>query len=166
MQTFLASPASQMRAIKTLFFAEIALSPVVAGFAYVVPVAAHWGVFKYVPAILWLVILFQCLFTFRWRGLWFLLGPPIAIIAIIAIVAFLLAAHVVHRSAVPDRASTYSASKLMITPNPNGTFTVQKTPPNWNSKDAKANNGLVIPAQVVTPIAPIARRKQGAPPPP
>jgi hypothetical protein len=120
-------------------------------------------VFKYVPSILWLVILVQCLFTFRWRGLWFLLGPPIAIIAI---VAFLVAAHVAHRSAVPDRASTNPASKLMITPNPDGTFTIQKTPPNWNPKDAKVNNGLVTPAQVVTPFAPIAQRKQGAPPRP
>jgi hypothetical protein len=163
MQTFFASPTSRARAIKPLFFAEVALSPVVAASAYLVPVAAHWGIFKYGPAILWLVILFQCLSTFGWRGLWFLLGPPIAIIAI---VAFLVAAHVEHKSAVPYRASTHSASKLMITPNPNGTFTVQKTPPNWNSNDAKANNGLVIPAQVVTPIARIAQKKQGAPPAP
>jgi hypothetical protein len=164
MQTFFVSPASRARAIKTLFFAEMALSPVVAGIAYLVPVAAHWGVFKYVPAILWLVILFQCLFAFRWRGLWFLLGPPIAIIAI---VAFLVAAHAAaQRSAVPDRAFTNSASKPMITPNPDGTFTVQKTPPNWNSKDGRVNNGLVIPPQIVTPIARIAQRKQGAPPPP
>lgn len=56
------------------------------------------------------------------------------------------------KSAVPDGASTTSARKPMITHNPDGTFTVQKEPPNGNSKDAKAKKGLVIPPQVVTPI--------------
>ena len=40
-----------------------------------------------------------------------------------------------------------SASRLMITPNPDGTFTVGKEPPNGNSKDTKANKGPVIPPQ-------------------
>ena len=56
------------------------------------------------------------------------------------------------KSAVPDGASTNSDTKPMITHNHDGTFTVQKEPPNGNSKDAKAKNGLVIPPQVVTPI--------------
>lgn len=146
MRPYFASSGSGARAIRTLFFAEMALSPVVAGIAYLVPVAVHWGVFQYVPAIVWLVILIQCLFTFRWRGLWYLLGPPVAAFAI---VAFLVAAPPVpRRSAVPEGASTGSASKPMIVHNPDGTFTVQKEPP----KDAQVINGLVIPAQVVTPI--------------
>jgi hypothetical protein len=41
----------------------------------------------------------------------------------------------------------------MIIHNPDGTFTVQKEPSNRNSKDAKAKEGLVIPPQVVVPIA-------------
>jgi hypothetical protein len=69
---------------KTLFFAEMALSPFVAAIAYLVPVAANWGAFKYVPAFIWLVIFVQCLFTFRWRGLWFLLGPPVAFLGMVA----------------------------------------------------------------------------------
>lgn len=72
---------------KTLFFAEMVLSPVVAAIAYMVPVAANWGAFKYAPAVVWFVIFVQCLFTFRWRGLWFLLGPPIAFLAIAAFLA-------------------------------------------------------------------------------
>jgi molybdate transport system substrate-binding protein len=45
-----------------------------------------------------------------------------------------------------------SAEKPMITKNPDGTFTVQKEPPNGNTKDANGKEGLVIPPQVVTPI--------------
>src|ERR1035438_3150974 len=94
---------SGARAIKTLFYLEIALSPVVAGVAYLVIVAAHWGAFKYIPAVLWLVLLMQCFFTFRWRGLWFLLRPPGAFLTI---VLFLVAAPPVpRRSAVPNGAS-------------------------------------------------------------
>ncbi len=63
------------------------------------------------------------------------------------------------KSPVPDGASTTSASKPMVTPNPDGTFTVQKEPPNGNSKDAKAKNGLGIPPQVVTPIFSIPEKK-------
>jgi hypothetical protein len=62
----------------------MALSPIVAGIAYLVPVTAHAGVLQDVPGLFWLGILAQCLFTFRWRGLWFLLGPPVAILAIVA----------------------------------------------------------------------------------
>ena len=60
----------------------MALSPIVAGIALLVPVAADWGAYKYVPAIVWLLIFVQCLVTFRWRGLWFLLGTPVAFLAI------------------------------------------------------------------------------------
>ena len=55
----------------------------------------------------------------------------------------------------PDRASTGLASTPMITRNPDGTFTVQKEPPNGNSKD-----GLVIPPQVVVPFILIPQTKQ------
>ena len=47
---------------------------------------------------------------------------------------------------------TNSASRLMVTPNPDGTFTVQNEPPNGDSKGAKAGAGLVILPQVVVPI--------------
>jgi hypothetical protein len=150
-----ASPASGTRAIKILFFAEMALSPVVAGIAYYVSAAAHGEVFKYVPAIFWFVIFVQCLFTFRWRGLWFLLGPPVAAFAIVAF--FVAAPPVPLRSTVPDGASTNSPSKPMVTPNPDGTFTIQKEPPNGNSNDAK--NGLIIPPQVVVPMVPALEKK-------
>ena len=80
---------------KTLFLVEMGLSPIVAAIAYLVPVATNWGAFKYIPAIIWFAIFVQCLFTFRCRGLCFLLGPPVAFLAI---VAFLIAA--------PPRAAT------------------------------------------------------------
>jgi hypothetical protein len=56
------------------------------------------------------------------------------------------------KSAGPAAPFSKAASKPMVTPNPDGTFTVQKEPPNGKSKDAKAKKGLVIPPQVVTPI--------------
>src|SRR6185436_21164449 len=74
--------ASRTRALEILFFVEMAVTPIVAGIALLVPVAADWGAYKYVPAIVWLLIFVQCLVTFRWRGLWFLIGPPVAFLAI------------------------------------------------------------------------------------
>jgi hypothetical protein len=62
------------------------------------------------------------------------------------------------KSAVTGTASNSSASKPMVVQNPDGTFTVQKEPPNGNSKDAKVNEGLVIPPQVVVPIVPVQKR--------
>jgi hypothetical protein len=53
-----------------------------------------------------------------------------------------------------------SASKPMVTHNPDGTFTVQKEPRKGNSKDAKAKMGLVIPPQVVVPMIPATEKKQ------
>lgn len=55
---------------------------------------------------------------------------------------------------------TNSASKPMVTPNPDGTFTVQKDPLPGNSKDANAKVGLVILPQVVVPIIPTPEKKQ------
>jgi ABC-type molybdate transport system permease subunit len=77
------------RPLWIVFFVEMALSPVVAGIALLVPVVKHWGAYGYIPAIVWLALFIQCLITFRWRGLWFLIGPPVAFVAI---EAFLVAA--------------------------------------------------------------------------
>jgi hypothetical protein len=54
------------------------------------------------------------------------------------------------KSALPAGTTTGSASKPMIIQNPDGTFTIQKEPP----EDAKIFNGLVIPPQVVVPELP------------
>jgi len=75
--------------IKAVFVAEMLLSPVVAAIAVLVPLAANLGTYEYLPALFWLAMLVQCLITFRWRALWFLLGPPVAVAGI---VAFLVAA--------------------------------------------------------------------------
>jgi hypothetical protein len=50
-----------------------------------------------------------------------------------------------------------SASKLMITNNPDGTFTIQKEPPKDATGDYK---GLVIPPQVVMPFVRLPEKKQ------
>ena len=81
--------ARRTRALAILFFIEMAFSPLIAGFALLVPVIVNWGSYKYVPTVIWLLILLQCLITFRWRGLWFFVGFPVAFIAI---EAFLVAA--------------------------------------------------------------------------
>ena len=52
------------------------------------------------------------------------------------------------------------AGSPMITPNADGTFTVQKEPPNGNCKDAKGKSGLVIPRQVVVPFFRVPERKR------
>lgn len=87
------------RAIQIVFFVEMALSPVLAGIALLVPVVGQWAGYGYIPAIVWLALFVQCLFTFRWRGLWFLLGPPIAFVAI---EAFLVAAPPTPQRAAPS----------------------------------------------------------------
>jgi hypothetical protein len=52
------------------------------------------------------------------------------------------------KPAVTDSASPDSASKPMVTQNPDGTITVQKEPPNG---ECKAKEGLVIPPQIIAP---------------
>ena len=47
----------------------------------------------------------------------------------------------------------------MIVDNPDGTFTVQKAPPKEAAKDPKAKKGLVIPPQVVVPIAALPQKR-------
>jgi hypothetical protein len=48
---------------------------------------------------------------------------------------------------------------LMVIHNPDGTFTVQKSPPKEAAKDA-AKKGLVIPPQVVVPMIPTRERRK------
>ena len=145
----------------------MALSPIIAGVALLVPVAADWGAYRYVPAIVWFVILVQCVITFRWRGLWFLLGLPIAFVAI---EAFLVAAPPVAKREVqaagtgpdgppaaktgaPDAGSGSSkTAPPLIIHNPDGTFTVQKQSPKGATEDNR-DKGLTIPPQVVVPTA-------------
>ena len=85
----MSSISSGARTSRTVFFTEMVLSPVLAGIALLVPAVEDWGAFGYVPAILWLAIFGQCLFSFRQRGLWFLVGPPLAFLVV---EAFLVAA--------------------------------------------------------------------------
>jgi hypothetical protein len=59
------------------------------------------------------------------------------------------------KSPAPEAAST--ASKPLVTRNPDGTITVQKLPPNG---DSEGKNGLVIPPQVVTPFVRVPETKQ------
>jgi hypothetical protein len=96
------SPPRKTGKIRALFFAEMALSPIVAAHAHHVPVAAPRGVFRYVTAIVWCAVLLQCLFTFRWRGLWFVAGLPVAFLAI---EAFLVAAPPERKVAEPAAVS-------------------------------------------------------------
>lgn len=68
------------------------------------------------------------------------------------------------KSAGPAAPSSKGASKPMIIQNPDGTFTVQKGPPDGTSKDSKVQNGLVIPPQIVVPMVPTAKKKLDATP--
>jgi hypothetical protein len=144
------TPTRLSKIIAVIFFAEMALSPVLAAVALVVPVTAHWEAYKYVPTIVWLLILAQCLITFRWRGLWFLLGFPIAFVAI---EAFLVAAPPVQKI---EAQSAYATPPSLIRENPDGTLTVQKEP----AERARENrdSGLRIPPQVIAPIAPAPKK--------
>jgi hypothetical protein len=53
----------------------------------------------------------------------------------------------------------FHRSKPMLIHNPDGTFTIQKEPPNWTAKDSKAGNGLAIPPQIVVPVVPATEKK-------
>lgn len=66
------------------------------------------------------------------------------------------------KSATARAQTPICASKPMIIDNPDGTFTVQKWPPDRNSNGSQAKNGLVIPAQVVVPFVPaVGKKPQG-----
>jgi hypothetical protein len=149
------------------------LSPLLAAVALLIPVAADWGAYKYLPAVVWSLLFVQCLITFRWRGLWFLLGLPVAFLAI---EAFLLAAPPVPRkepqpaaiglesqNATRPGTTDQSASMPVTEPpliirNPDGTFTIQKQAPT-GTKDDSQGTGLRIPPQVVVPFARTPDRK-------
>jgi hypothetical protein len=63
------------------------------------------------------------------------------------------------KPAVTDTAPANSAvPALMVTQNPDGTFTVRKEPPKGDANGFPRGRGLVIPAQVVVPIIPRAPR--------
>lgn len=64
------------------------------------------------------------------------------------------------KSAEPAAPSGKSATKPMIVHNPDGTFTVQKEPPDGTSKVSTVQNGLVIPPQVVVPFVPAIEKKR------
>jgi hypothetical protein len=98
------SHTPRTRVVRTLFFAEMAVSPFLAALAILAQVALDWGVYGYVPAVVWLALFIQCLFTFRWRGSWFLLGPPVAYAAIMV---FLVMAPPAPKLAAPTTASVH-----------------------------------------------------------
>jgi hypothetical protein len=153
---------------------EMALSAVVAAIALLVPVAADWGPYKYVPAVAWLLIFVQCLAPFRWRGLWFLLGLPVAFVAI---EAFLVAAPPVPgkeahgaivgsetlKTATPGATDTTHGDSVAVPPlvvrNPDGTLTVQKAPPKGATEGDDGRKGLRIPPQVIVPTYPTPNNK-------
>jgi hypothetical protein len=57
------------------------------------------------------------------------------------------------KSPVIEAASTNSASKFMVAKNPDGTITFRKEPPTGDVKGANVKKRLLIPAQIVAPIA-------------
>lgn len=172
MTTVSSASGRTARAVGILFFAEMAFSPIIAAIALLAPVAFDWGAFRYVPAIVWLAIFAQCLVVFRWRGLWFLLGP---LVSFLAIEAFLVAAPPVARTAqaavaardIPNAPKADAKEPLapapeteppLIVRNPDGTFTIQKQPPKGTSDNAQ-EKGLRIPPQVIVPTVPAPDRK-------
>lgn len=66
---------------------------------------------------------------------------------------------------VPTVTSSSSAP-AMVTQNPDGTITVKKGTSGENTASSGAKNGLVIPAQVIVPIARTAEKKQDEKSPP
>lgn len=151
------------RRLRILFLAEMAISPVVAAAALLVPVLTHWGIFRYAPSVVWLALLIQCLFTFRWRGLWFVPGLPLAFAAI---TAYLVLAPPRPKAAAPvarvgamsmpaSKPDGSAADPPLIVRNPDGSMTVQKKPAPGGDERRK---GLVIPPQVIVPIAPAPAR--------
>lgn len=148
------SDISVKKRMGILFSAEMTLSPLVAGVALLATVAFDWGAYKYVPAVVWLVMCLQCLVTFRWRGLWFLSGLPIAFIAI--------EGFLVTRPPAPERNPPAVATgapdtgKPLIIHNPDGTFTIEKQPD--ATRQGGQGSGLVIPRQVVVPFGRVNKK--------
>lgn len=63
------------------------------------------------------------------------------------------------KPAAPTDASSKSARRPMIIHNPDGTFTIEKLPPNGTANGSNASTGLVIPRQLVVPFVAGQRRK-------
>ena len=62
------------------FVVGMILSPIVAAIAIISLVLyPRFGVFVFLPAMLWCALFALSLFLFRWRGLWFLAGAPMAL---------------------------------------------------------------------------------------
>jgi len=51
------------------------------------------------------------------------------------------------------------SAKPFIINNPDGTFTIQKEPPDGTSKKSEVRDGLVIPPQIVVPFVPAVGKK-------
>jgi hypothetical protein len=64
------------------------------------------------------------------------------------------------KPAAPGSNSPDSFDKPLIVQNSDGTFTIQKKRPNRNSNDAKIEDGLVIPPQVIVPEFPAKKKKR------
>ena len=88
-----------------------------------------------------------------------LVSPVLAVLAAWASPAAVMGAddHQASKAVAGDTATT--SKPPMIIQNPDGTFTVQKAPPKEGAEDTKAKKGLVIPPQVVVPIATTAETR-------
>ena len=63
------------------FVVGMLLSPIVAAIALIsLALYPRFGLFVFLPAMFWCALLALSLFLFKWRGLWFLAGPPMALI--------------------------------------------------------------------------------------
>jgi hypothetical protein len=86
-------------------------------------------------------------------------------LAFFGVVTTMAASDPLPQKPAPDGAFANFTGKLLIIQNSDGTFTIRKMPTKGKSKDGKAGNGLVIPAQVVAPtFAPSERKTDAAPP--
>jgi hypothetical protein len=82
------------------------------------------------------------------------------LIPLLLIVAFLTACASYAPAPQTNESDAASGNKPpMIIHNPDGTFTIQKEPPKGEDENAKAKQGLVIPPQVVVPIARIPQKQ-------
>ena len=62
------------------FVAGMLVSPIVAAIALIsLALYPRFGSFVFLPAMFWCALLALSLFMFKWRGLWFLVGPPMAL---------------------------------------------------------------------------------------
>lgn len=87
-----------------------------------------------------------------------LLSPVLAVLAAYASPAVVMGADDPQATKSVARDAVSTDKPPMIIHNPDGTFTVQKTPPK-NGAKGTAKKGLVIPPQVVVPLIP-AREKR------